>query len=192
MSENAGLSPKDLLEHIKGRINHPFWGSFTIAFFTYNWRILLLSVSGDWSPDTRISEIIKITIQSLENPNWEFLTNPIKYALAFVILFPIGSLLVEVFFHFVKVMERNVKDWLTKKFDKSMDIKYRNSVQIVGYARGQLGQIRNKTNGQTTVQTQDILTYLDEATEVLEPISRDNAEEISRRLEILKNQKKII
>lgn len=125
---------------LKKRLNHPFLGSFAIALVLYNWPVFLMVFTGDLSADTRIAQIQKyLATLKADDPNHMYVMAPLFTAVLFTLLYPMINLLSAYWSHYIALLEKNFKDLLTSKVDRSEDVIVRNMAQL---AQGALTRLR--------------------------------------------------
>lgn len=99
-------------DYLNSRLKHPFLGTLTLSLLFANWKIILISTTGNLNPAERIDQILK-----LELSFWSNLTLPILIALLFVILYPILNTISILFFHLIKIKEESWKTTITENYD---------------------------------------------------------------------------
>ncbi|QDK43865.1 hypothetical protein DOM22_01150 [Bdellovibrio sp. ZAP7] len=164
-----------ILELAKERMNHPFIGSFTVGFIMWNWRVVLYATTGSVETDNRIANIIAVTTGTGSSKDWTFVVEPLLFALLVsVIILPIGTLLLELWNHVGLVIESNIKDVITDKWDTSDDLKFRQTRDIVTVVRKKIAAIAQMAG------SGNALMDVKEAYDMLEAVQQNNATSITR------------
>jgi hypothetical protein len=107
------MNPSEIKKQITDRLNHPFLGTFTIAFIVHNWRAWLYVFTGNLASQERIDQISTL----FHNDNPGFILKPLVYAVLFTILYPLLTGLINYCYLWVQLEEDNRKTKLTERID---------------------------------------------------------------------------
>lgn len=162
----------------KDRMSHPFLGSFSIGFIMWNWKAFIYATTGSADASERIDRIISVTVGTGANRQWFFLYEPLIFACVIaVIIFPLGTLALELWQHFVLVKEQNFKDKISAKWNESDELILKKTQDMGAYSRHLVSLVLDDLDRN---RGQGLDPRLQKAMQVLEPIQNQNAAMIKK------------
>lgn len=118
------------IEHLKDRFRHPFLGTFSVAFLVYNWQAVLYATTGTAEADVRIANIVITTWGKADARNSDFIFHPFYAAVFLSLILPVATSLLNVLYHYYKVIENNFRDKISDEFANSSALKFRQTRDI--------------------------------------------------------------
>lgn len=180
-------------KELSERLKHPLIGPFLISFAIYNWRCWLFATIGDTTVEKRIASIVTATIHDPQDPSYCFVVIPMICGVIYsFLLFPFSTFIINTYYHWVKIGENNSKAFLSKKFDRSLEVLYNNAVKLVSYAYDQIVGQSNELGALDSANKNDLRKankVLNDALSFISPIKVNDTELIAEAMERLRKLK---
>ncbi|MGR0277735.1 hypothetical protein ACUM5Y_01660 [Marinomonas dokdonensis] len=192
---------KDTLNSLKGvlyeRISSPLWGTYFVAWFLYNWEVVLIFMT-ESSPTHNRAELIKAYLYTGESFNYSLIFWPLLIAIVLLALVPVFQVLYFVYSEFVKMQGKIRRDKFESKtrltIEQSNDLRKRiinistSSQEITSFQDQEINSLKESIKSlQSTLNSTEPNEELELLTQELSEMKRTNAE-ISANLSELQSK----